>query len=89
MNACNVAGRRNHAANLAADNYGFVSDRWIVALFNGCVKRVTIDMGYGQIMKFGVFYDARAAAGRAAFCIVCELGQAVATKAMGWVFGGH
>ncbi len=89
MNAGDIASRRNHAANLAADNYRFVSDFWVVALFNGCVKRITINMGDGQIMKFGMFYNARAAAGRAAVCIVFELGQAVATKAKDWVLRDH
>ena len=52
--ARNVTRRRDHAAFTAADDQRFCRERGIVALFNGRIERVTIDVGDGERVELVV-----------------------------------
>ena len=60
--AGDVAGRRHHAALAAADDDGLVGDLRIVALLDGGVERVAIDVGERQRGQRVVTDQARGAA---------------------------
>jgi hypothetical protein len=57
--ACNIAGRRNHAAFAAADDERLVGEEGVVALLNRGVEGVAIDMGNGERVEFVVAENAR------------------------------
>ena len=63
--AGDVAGRRHHAALAAADDHRLVGDLRIVALLDGGIERVAIDVGQRQRGQCCVTDQARGAAGAA------------------------
>ena len=63
--AGDVAGGGDDAALAAADDDRLVGQLRIVALFDGRIEGVAIDMGEVQAIEFGMPGQARAAAGRA------------------------
>ena len=60
--ARDVTGRQHHAAPSAADNHGFVPQARIVALFDGSVEGVAIQMRDPKLLRVTIRQDARAPA---------------------------
>ena len=81
IGARDVAGRRHHAALAAADDDGLVGELGIVALFDGGVERVAVDMGQRQRGQGVVADQARRAAGAAAPGLDVEIAEAIPAKA--------
>src|SRR6266436_4840166 len=65
----------------AADDHRLVGERRIVALFNGRVKSVAIDVGDRHASEFAVAGDARRTAAGAARSALRHIGKTVAAKA--------
>ena len=82
IGAGDVAGRRHHAALAAADDHRAVGDLRIVALLDGGVERVAVDMRQRQRRQRAVPDQARRAAGAAAPRRAVEVGEAVAAEAV-------
>ena len=49
-NARDIAGCRDNATAASADNHGFGSKRWVVALFNGGIEGIAIHVGDAEIV---------------------------------------
>ena len=69
VGARDIAGRRRPRRAAAADDHRLGGKRRIVALFDGGVERVAVDMGDGELAEFVVAHKARRAAGAAARAI--------------------
>ena len=54
MDARDITAGRHHTTLAAADNDRLVADGRIVALLDGGIKRIAIDMGDGQAVAFRV-----------------------------------
>lgn len=54
MNACDVATGGHNTTLAAANDHRLISQLWIVALFNGRVKSVAIDMREAEIKQFAM-----------------------------------
>ena len=83
VGARHVAAGRDHAAFAAADDHRLVDQRRIVALFDGGVEGVAIDMRDGQALELGMAREPWRAAGRTARCGVRRIRQTVAAEAHG------
>src|SRR6185312_10951082 len=81
VGARDVTGSSNYAALAAADDDRLVGNRRIVAFLNGRVKGVAIDMRNRQPVEIRMTSQPGRAAGVAAGCYWCAIGQAVATEA--------
>ena len=81
IGARDVAGRRHHAALAAADDDGLVGDIGVVALLDGGVERVAIDMGERQRGQGVVAHQPGRAAAAAAPRPGIEIAKAVPAKA--------
>ena len=68
IGARDVAGGRHHAALAAADDHGLVGDLGIVALLDGGVERVAVDMRERERGQGVVAHEARGAAMRGSAC---------------------
>jgi hypothetical protein len=60
--AGDIAGGRHHAAPAATDDHGLVGKRGVVALLDGSIEGVAVEMGDGQRVELGMGNQARAAA---------------------------
>jgi hypothetical protein len=78
-----VAGRRDHAALAAANDYRLVGDLGIVALLDGRVERVAIDVGKRERGQGRVTDETRGAACAASPGRDVEIAEAIPAKA-GW-----
>ena len=78
-----IAGGRDHPALAAADDHRLVQQGWVVALLDGRIERVAIDMRQTQGVALGVAQQPRRAAGGAAAWlgrIAVMVAQAVAAQ---------
>jgi hypothetical protein len=81
VGARDVARRRHHASLAAADDDGPVGEIRIIALLDGGVERIAIDMGERQRGQGMVANEARRAAIAAAPCDKVEIDETVPAKA--------
>jgi hypothetical protein len=58
VNARNITTGRDHAALTATDDHGLALQRRVIPLLDGGKKRVTIDMGNGELIEFGMLHKA-------------------------------
>jgi hypothetical protein len=59
VSSSNVAGRKDDAPLSPTHNYGLVGERRIVALLDGCVERIAIDMRDRQSVELCVAQEPR------------------------------
>ncbi len=81
VGAGDVAGGRHHAALAAADDHGLVGKLGIVALLDGGVERVAIDMGKRERRQRLVADQARRAAFAASPAATVQITEAVPAEA--------
>ena len=76
-----VAGGRHYAALAAANDHRLVGQIRIVALLDGGVERVAVDVGDGELRQLAVADEAGGATGPATLCGDIEVAQAIAAEA--------
>src|SRR6202023_1340638 len=79
--ARDVAGGEHDAALAAADDYGLVGERWIVALLDGGIKGVAIDVRDRECVEIAMAQPPRRAAGGAAPGSLRHVAAAIAAEA--------
>jgi hypothetical protein len=80
VDAGDVAGRGYHATLATANDHRPVLQRGVVALFNGRIKRIAVDMREMQPVEFRMTGEPWASAPVASPCLGALEGQAVAAK---------
>ena len=81
VGARDIAARGDDTAPAAADDHRLGGERGVVALFDGGVERVAIDVRDRQRRQFVMANEARRAAGRTARRLRRRIGKAVAAEA--------
>ena len=80
-NAGDVATCGDHASRTTADDERHVSKARVVALFDGGIKGVAIDVGDGELVQFWMADEAGGTAAVAALFIGLRVGKAIAAEA--------
>src|SRR5262249_21724880 len=79
--ARDVAGGKHDTALASTHDHGLVGEREIVALLDGGIEGIAIDVGNGQRVDLGMAQQARRAAARAAGGLLRRVAPAIAAEA--------
>src|SRR5580765_623988 len=83
VSAGHVARSGDDTAGAAADHDGFVGNVGIVALLDGRIEGIAVDVRDGQAVKLGVAREPRRTAGRASGRTVRRIAETIAAEAHG------
>ena len=79
--ACHVTGSEHDTAGAAADDYGLVRERWVIAFLDRGIERIAVDMGHAQRIDLGMAQQSRGAARAAAADLIRHVMAAIAAEA--------
>src|SRR6516165_9566409 len=57
--ACHIAGSEHDTTGAAADDYGLVGKRWVIAFLDRGIERVAVDVGDAQCIDLGMAQQSR------------------------------